>query len=41
MGLRTNFEKIVSMVCHPCQAVGNLFEAAYGRRVTGEVPTYR
>ena len=29
------------MVCHPCQAVGNLSEAAYGRRVTREVPTYR
>ena len=29
------------MVCHPCQAAGNLSEAAYGRRVPGEGPTYR
>ena len=29
------------MVCRPCQAAGNLLEAAYGRRVTGEGPTYR
>ena len=41
VGLRTNFGKTVGMVCHPCQAVGNLLKAAYGRRVTGEGPTYR
>ena len=29
------------MVCQPCQAAGNLSEAAYGRRVTEEGPTYR
>ena len=29
------------MVCHPCQVAGNQLEAAYGRRVTGEGPTYR
>ena len=31
----------VGMVYHPCQAAGNLSEAAYGRRGTGEGPTYR
>ena len=41
VGLRKNFGKTVGMVCHPCQAVGNLSEAAYRRRVTGEGPTYR
>ena len=40
VGLRINFGKTVGMVCHPCQAAGNLSEAAYGRRVTGEGPTY-
>ena len=39
VGLRKNVGKTVSMVCHPCQAVGNLLEAAYGRSVTGEGPT--
>ena len=29
------------MVCHPCQAAGNLSEAVYRRRVTREGPTYR
>ena len=29
------------MVCHPCQEAGNLSEAVYGRRVTGEGPTHR
>ena len=29
------------MVCHPCKAAGNLSEAVCGRRVVGEVPTYR
>ena len=29
------------MVCHPCQALGNLLEAAYGRMVMGEGSTYR
>ena len=41
MGLQKNIRKKVGMVCHPCQAAGNLLEAAYGRRVTGEGPTYR
>ena len=41
VGLQKNVRKTVGMVCHPCQAVGNLSEAAYGRRVTGEGPTCR
>ena len=40
VGLQTNFEKTVGMVCHPFQAAGNLLEVAYGRRVTGEGHTY-
>ena len=40
-GLQKNVGKTVSMVCHPCQAAVNLSITAYGRRVTGEVPTYR
>ena len=35
VGLRKFSGKTVGMVCHPCQAAGNLSEAAYGRRVTG------
>ena len=35
VGLRTNVGKTVIMVCHPCQAAGNLLEEVYGRRVTG------
>ena len=41
VGLWENVGKTVDMVCHPCQAAGNLSTAAYGRRVTGEGPTYR
>ena len=41
VGLRTNVGKIVGMVCRPCQAAVNHSEAVYGRRITGEVPTYR
>ena len=40
VGLRTNFGKTVGMVCHPCQAAGNLPTEAYGRKVTGVGPTY-
>ena len=29
------------MVCCPCQAAGNQSYTAYGRRITGEVTTYR
>ena len=35
VGLQTYVGKTVVMVFHPCQATGNLSEAAYGRRVTG------
>ena len=41
VGLRTNVRKTVGMVCHPCQAAGNLSTAVYRRRVTGMGPTYR
>ena len=41
VGLRTNVGKTVGMVCRPCQAAGNQSEAVYGRRITGEGPTYR
>ena len=41
VGMWKNVVNTVGMVCHPFQAVGNLSEAAYGRRVTGEGPTYR
>ena len=39
--MRTNVGKTFDMVCHPCQAAGNLTMEAYGRRVTGVGPTYR
>ena len=35
VGLQENIGKTVGMVCHPCQAAGNLSTAAYGRRVMG------
>ena len=38
--LRTNVGKTVSMVCCPGQAEGIQSDAAYGRRITGEVRTY-
>ena len=41
VGLQTNSGKTVGMVCHPCQAAGNLTTAAYGRRITGEGQSYR
>ena len=41
MGLRTNIGNKVGMVFRPCQATGNQSEAAYGRQITGEGPTYR
>ena len=34
VGLSKYAGKTVSMVCHPCQAAGNLSDVAYGRRVT-------
>ena len=39
--LRTNVEKTFRMVCHPCQAVGNLTTETYGRRIMGMGPSYR
>ena len=41
VGLRTNAGKTVSTVFCTCQAAGTQSEAAYGRRMTGESPTYR
>ena len=39
--VRTNVRKTVGMVCRPCQAEVTQSEAAYGRRMTGEGPSYR
>ena len=41
LGLQTNAGKTVGMVCHPCQAAGNITQAAYRRRLTGEGNLYR
>ena len=41
MYMQTNVGKTVSMVCHPCQAVVNITQAAYGRRITGEGNSYK
>ena len=41
MGLQTNVGKTVSMVFQPCQVVGTQSLASYGRKMTGEGPTYR
>ena len=41
VGLRTNVWKTVSMVCRPCQASVTQSVAAYGRKMTGEGPTYQ
>ena len=41
VGLWTNIRKTVDMVCRSCQAAENQSEAAYGRRITGEGPTFR
>ena len=40
VGLRTNIGKTVSMACRLCPATGNQSEAAYGRKMTGNGPTY-
>ena len=41
VGLMKNVGKIVSMVCHPCQAgARNRTEESYGRRITGEERSY-
>ena len=39
--LQKNVGKTASMVRRPCQAAGTQSEAAYGRKMTGEGPTYR
>ena len=41
VGLRTNVGKTVSMVFRPFQEAGTQSEAAYGRKMTGEGPTYQ
>ena len=41
VGLRRNVGKTVSIIYLPCQAERTKSEAAYGRRMTGEGPTYR
>ena len=41
MGLRTNLGKTVGMVYRLCQAAGTQSEVAYGRRMTGEGPSYQ
>ena len=41
VGLRNNVRKKVGMVCRPCQAAGTQSEAACGRRMTGQGPSYR
>ena len=40
VGLCTNVGKTVSMTCRLCPAEGNKSEVAYGRKMTGEGPTY-
>ena len=41
VSVQTNVGKTVIMVCRPYQAAGNQSEAAYGRWITGEGPTYK
>ena len=41
MGLQTNFSKTVGMVCHTCQAAGNLTTEACRRRITVMGKSYR
>ena len=41
VGLRNNFGKTVGMVCRLCQVAGTQSEVTYGRRMTGEDPSYR
>ena len=40
VGLHINVGKMVSMACRTCPAAGNQSEEAYGRKMTGEGPTY-
>ena len=41
VGLQTNVRMTVRMVCRPCQAAETQLVAVYGRKMTGEGPTYR
>ena len=41
VGLWNNGRKTVGMVCRPCQAEGTQSEAAYGRQIKREGPSYR
>ena len=41
VGLRNNVRKAVSMVFPPCQEAWKQSVAAYGRKMTGEGPTYQ
>ena len=41
LNLRTNVGKTVNMVSWSCQAAVTHLVAAYGRKMTGEGPTYR
>ena len=41
VGLHTNLGKTVSMTCRPCPTAENQLKVAYGRKMTGEGPTYR
>ena len=41
VGLHTNVGKTFSMTCRPCPTAVNQSEVAYGRKMTGEGPTYR
>ena len=42
VSLRKNVRKTVKLVRHPCQATaGNITQAAYGRRLTGEGNSYQ
>ena len=41
VGLQTNVGKTVGMVCHPCQAAGNITKAENGMRITGGGHSYR
>ena len=40
VGLHTNVGKTVSMACRTYPTAGNHLEVAYGRKMTGEGPTY-
>ena len=41
VSLRTNVGMAVSMTCRPLPVAGKQLDLAYGRKMTGEGPTYR